>query len=156
MSMSDRYAIARLVGKINHLEKNYDKTIMLISPGRCGTTSPSLGLPVKFSEINNLSIICEVAEMHENLIPDVSLGTHFFNDLVESDMLYLAIHPLKEDEIINKAVLENELNYLPFLIPDAEHFQHALKVISPYDEGSEERFRIDADCFKQIGLCYKL
>jgi hypothetical protein len=31
--------------------------------------------------------------MHAGLVPDVSLGTHFFNDLVEMDMLYFAVFP---------------------------------------------------------------
>jgi hypothetical protein len=154
MTMSDRYAVARLVGKLNHLEDSSEKTTMLINPGRCGTTSPSLGLPVKFSEINNISIIVEVAEMHEHLIPDVSLGTHFFNDLVESDMLYMAIHPFKKQDCLNKKLLYEKINYLPYLIPEAERFQHVLKVISPFDTKSDEKVRIDADCFKQIGMCY--
>ena len=30
-----------------------------------------------------VSILCEIVAMHENLIPDVSLGTHFLNELVD-------------------------------------------------------------------------
>ena len=31
--------------------------------------------------------LCEIYTMHEGLSPDLPLGTHFFNDLVEKDML---------------------------------------------------------------------
>ena len=35
------------------------------------------------------------------VVPDVSLGTHFFNDLVESNMLYLAVHPTRRGDFLN-------------------------------------------------------
>ena len=65
------------------LKYSEKKTIFLAGPGRWATTHPSLGVPVEFQDINRVSIICEIAEMHENLSPDASLGTHFFNDIVE-------------------------------------------------------------------------
>jgi hypothetical protein len=42
---------------------------------------------VSFAEINNVSVICEVVGVGMDVVPDVSLGTHFFNDLVEANML---------------------------------------------------------------------
>ena len=54
---------------------------------------PMLGVPVSFSEIDTVAVLCEIVAMRENLVPDVSLGTHFFNDLVEMDMLYFAVDP---------------------------------------------------------------
>jgi hypothetical protein len=53
---------------------------MLLGPGRWGTASPDLGVPVQFAEINHVSVLCEIVTMRENLIPDVSLGTHFVPD----------------------------------------------------------------------------
>jgi pyruvate, water dikinase len=50
-----------------------------------------LGIPVSFTEINRAVAICEVLALREGLITEVSLGTHFFNDLVEVDMLYMAL-----------------------------------------------------------------
>ena len=66
---------------------------------------PSLGVPVSFAEINTVSVICELTLMHEGVIPDVSLGTHFFNDLVEMDILYLAIIPGKNGDSMNEQFL---------------------------------------------------
>ena len=68
-------------------------TIMLLGPGRWGTSSPSLGIPVSFVDINRVSVLCEIVAMREDLVPDVSLGTHFLSELVEMDMLYLALFP---------------------------------------------------------------
>ena len=81
MSVSDRYAVARLIGELtNSKEKN--ENILIIGPGRWGTKMPSLGIPVSFSEIRNVAGLCELVTMHEGLTPDISLGTHFFSDLV--------------------------------------------------------------------------
>ena len=66
---------------------------MLVGPGRRGTSMPALGVPVSFAEINTAAVICELTLMHAGLAPDVSPGPHFFNDLVEMDMLYLAVSP---------------------------------------------------------------
>ncbi len=116
MNTSDRYAIARLIGQLTHLKGDKETpTIMLIGPGRWATTTPALGVPVSFAEINTVSVLCEVALMHEGLIPEVSLGTHFFNDLVEMDMFYFAIHPQRYDNALNAALFEQcANNYLTF------------------------------------------
>lgn len=92
--MSPRYSVARVIGRLLHQEaKPPRRIVMLIGPGRWGTSMPSLGVPVSFAEINTAAVLCELTVMHAGLIPDVSLGTHFFNDLVEMDMLYLAVSP---------------------------------------------------------------
>lgn len=125
----DRYAVARLIGKINRLHPVDDRGLMLIGPGRWGTHSPSLGIPVSFTEISRASVVCEVVAMHEALIPDVSLGTHFFNDLVEHDMLYVAYFPRKAGNSINDAWFRNEPNRLPELFPEAASMAEIVRVI---------------------------
>ena len=45
------------------------------------------------AEIDKVSAICEIIGVGMPVVPDMSLGTHFFNDLVEANMLYLAVHP---------------------------------------------------------------
>ena len=94
LPLSDKYSIARLIGRLNKLIKNRDETpTMLLGPGRWGTTTPSLGVPVRFSEINNVTFLGEIAYTDGNLMPELSFGTHFFQDLVETNIFYLAIFP---------------------------------------------------------------
>ena len=45
-----------------------------------------------------MAVICEVVGAGIDVVPDVSLGTHFFNDLVEANMLYVAVHPKRRGE----------------------------------------------------------
>jgi hypothetical protein len=152
LSVQDRYAVARLIGKLNQKYKNSDEeTIFLAGPGRWATSSPSLGVPVSFHEINTVSTICEIAEMHENLYPDVSLGTHFFNDLVENDMLYIALNPRKTESVFNRDKLNNfENKLIEQISAGAIEYKNILKVI----ESTEPKIKLYADPVKQEAILY--
>ncbi|HNT37348.1 MAG TPA: PEP/pyruvate-binding domain-containing protein, partial [bacterium] len=68
LPIGDRYSVARLIGRIMHLrDRVVPRNIMLIGPGRWGTSTPFLGVPVKFGEINNVAVLVEVVEMRDNL-----------------------------------------------------------------------------------------
>jgi pyruvate, water dikinase len=85
----DKYQAARTVGVINQRLK--DKTTLLMGPGRWGTTTPSLGVPVHFSELCNMAALCEVSYPKAGIVPELSFGSHFFQDIVESDIFYAAV-----------------------------------------------------------------
>ena len=65
--------------------------VMLIVPGRVGTTSPELGVPTAFSDISAYEIICETEESKAGYNPELSYGSHIFQDLVEAEILYTAV-----------------------------------------------------------------
>jgi len=120
MLVNARNEIARLIGDINKAgDKNTPCCVMIIGSGRWGTSSPLLGIPVSFSDIKKIAIVCEVVSMHEYLVLDVSLGTHFLNELVEIDMLYLALCPNKGDNYINTKFFEESPSRLLDLVPGA-------------------------------------
>jgi hypothetical protein len=141
---SERYAVARLIGRLNQAHPAKDRGLMLIGPGRWGTRSPSLGIPVSFAEISNASVICEVVAMHERLIPDVSLGTHFFNDIVEHDMLYVAYFPKKADNFLDVEWFRSQPNRLVELEPSAAALGDVVRVIDCGGEGCNVWLRTDA------------
>jgi pyruvate,water dikinase len=155
MGMSQRYSIARAIGRLTHLEsQEARRTIMLVGPGRWATSMPSLGVPVSFAEINAASVICELAVMHEGLIPDVSLGTHFFNDLVEMDMLYLAVSPGRDGHVLNEDLLRRQPNRLAELLPSANDLAHALWVVDSDIAANDGALFLNVDSMKQRGVCY--
>lgn len=90
LSVSQRYEVANLVGE--QVRMNNSKT-MLIGPGRWGTSSPELGVPVRFADIAGVAVLVEVAEMDGDMVPDLSYGSHFFQDLVEAGIAYAALFP---------------------------------------------------------------
>jgi pyruvate, water dikinase len=148
----DRYSIARLIGKLTHLkEGDRTKTIMLVGPGRWGASMPSLGVPVSFSEINTVSVICEIDIMHEGIVPELSLGTHFFNDLVEMNMLYIGFLSAKKENILNKEFLNQSPNHLQNLLPKASDWSHVLRVI---DVPDRQNYILKNDVMEQTAVLY--
>ncbi len=155
MSMTQRYSVARTIGRLTHLDPaGSEKLIALIGPGRWGTSMPSLGVPVSFAEINSVSVLCELTLMHEGLVPDVSLGTHFFNDLVEMDMLYLAVSPGKEEHLLNEELFHRQPNRLAHLIPSAAEWAEAIRVIDSDHLNVPGVIFLNVDSLKQRALCY--
>jgi hypothetical protein len=151
LPLSDKYSIARLIGRLNKLIKNRDETpTMLLGPGRWGTTTPSLGVPVRFSEINNVTFLGEIAYTDGNLMPELSFGTHFFQDLVETSIFYLAIFPDNPEVVFHRNILNRFENVLETLVPDSSKYGDVIKV---YDTG-KEGFRIMADIVSQKLICF--
>jgi hypothetical protein len=85
----EKYQTARIIGTLN--QKLKGSRILLTGPGRWGTTTPSLGVPVNFSELCNMAALCEVSYRQASLMPELSFGSHFFQDIVESGLFYAAI-----------------------------------------------------------------
>ena len=91
MPYKEKDLVAKLIGKINWHFRDLGKHMMLIVPGRVGTSSPELGVPTAFSDISAFSIICETEETKAGYNPELSYGSHIFQDLVEAEILYTAV-----------------------------------------------------------------
>jgi hypothetical protein len=154
LPQQDRYAIARLVGRVARMDHRPEGALVLAGPGRWGSSEPSLGVPVSFAEISRANVLCEIIEMREGLVPDVSLGTHFFNDLVEMQILYLALVPGKEGNRINAGLLEQAPNRLPELLPSEAMWASAVRVIDSSNIAAGRRLRLHADAIGQRAVCY--
>lgn len=129
LSQTQQYDIARLIGKLNKLSSDRNSTpTMLMGPGRWGTTTPSLGVPVRFSEINNISVLVEIALMRDDLIPELSYGTHFFQDLVETDIFYVALFPENQNVTYNMKWLDSYTNNLDTFVDDGIKYKDVVKV----------------------------
>ena len=110
LTEQDKYSVARQIGRINAALKG--KNVMLIGPGRWGTTTPSLGVPVHFTELCNMAVICEVASKEDGFEPELSYGSHFFQDLVESDIFYVAVFDGRKDVCFRPELIVNKPNLL--------------------------------------------
>ncbi|MDD5066964.1 MAG: PEP/pyruvate-binding domain-containing protein, partial [bacterium] len=113
LNQSGKYETARIIGRLNRLAGDRKKMpVMLIGPGRWGTTTPSLGVPVSFSEINNSTVLTEISYVSGNLMPELSFGTHFFQDLVETGLFYVALFTEKQDVFFNRSLFDGFSNQL--------------------------------------------
>ena len=84
--------VGRAIGRLNSILTK--RKFILMGPGRWGSRGDiKLGVNVTYSDINNTAALIEVAQKQGDYIPDLSFGTHFFQDLVESSIRYLPIYP---------------------------------------------------------------
>ena len=88
---NQKSSVARIIGKINAYCRENNKKSMLIVPGRIGTSSPELGIPVVFADISQFSAILEESYSEVGYVPELSFGSHMFQDLVEADIYYGAL-----------------------------------------------------------------
>lgn len=111
-------------------------------------------MPVRFAEINNVAVLCEMVTMQNGLVPDVSLGTHFFSDLVETDILYLALFPERPDSPLNAAFFDQQPNCLAELLPNAVNWSDCVRVIDLPNAQCQAVLRLNANTLKQNVFCY--
>jgi hypothetical protein len=145
-------AVARVIGAINLYYRDKDKVVMLLVPGRLGTTSPELGVPVRFAEISNMGIACEVAYEGAGYMPELSFGSHFFQDLVETDIFYASVFENKNTTLYyNPDFLVGRENILRELCGEAE--DEELSGIVQVFEVSDMSLTIAADITTGETLC---
>lgn len=153
LSIQDKYEIARLVGKLNRIfKKDKNQNFILIGPGRWGSSIPSLGVPVSFAEISNTAVLVEEAVKNEGYMPDLSFGTHFFQDLVEMQIFYVALFPDENEVIFKRELLMQEANVLGELLPEASKWSEVVKVIDL--EKNNQRLFMDIDLQNREVLAY--
>ena len=145
LAEQDKYAVARLIGKINAALAG--KNIMLVGPGRWGTTTPSIGVPVRFSEISNMKVICEVAAQALGFLPELSYGSHFFQDLVEMQIFYAAIFADQRNVAFNPNYIRERENILPSLCPEVKIFPDVIHV------SKSDGLEIFSDVISQRVVC---
>ena len=151
LTLSEKYDVARIVGRLNKLiDRREDTPTAIFGPGRWGTTTPAMGVPVTFSEINKIAVIAEIAYRDGSLIPDLSFGTHFFQDLVETDIFYMAIYPEKDGVVFNEGWLQGLPNRLLDLLPNEGRYERVVRV---YDV-REKDLRLVSDVVNQKLICY--
>ncbi len=121
-------AVGRTVGELNRVLPH--RKFILIGPGRWGSRGDiKLGVRVDYSDINHSRMLIEVARRKGDYVPDVSFGTHFFQDLLEADISYLPLYPDDEGEVFDEAFLLGSINVLGELLPDRTGLAKVVRVI---------------------------
>ena len=134
MPYYEKSSVAKLIGKINWHYRDMKKHMMLIVPGRIGTSSPELGVPTAFSDISSFEIVCETEESKAGYNPELSYGSHIFQDLVEAEILYTAV--FQNEKTIH--YFPERLNSFPDLVKNFEHGDELSEYVHVYDLSSTE------------------
>jgi hypothetical protein len=86
--------------------------------------------------------------------PEASFGSHFFQDLVESDILYLALYPDDRQNVYNEPFLRQAPNALAELLPEHAGLAHVLRVIDVRRATGGRTLRVGADEDAQRAIGY--
>jgi pyruvate,water dikinase len=145
--------IGRAVGRLNSLLPKY--SFILMGPGRWGSRGDiKLGVSVTYSEIKNTAALIEIARQKGNYVPDLSFGTHFFQDLVESSIRYLPLYPDDPGVVWNEAFFKSSKNLLPTLLPQFQSLADVVHVIDvPQSTGGKiVRIHMNAELDEAIAF----
>jgi pyruvate,water dikinase len=121
-------AIGRAVSFLNKTLPK--RQFILMGPGRWGSRGDvKLGVSVTYSDISNTAMLVEIARKQGNYIPDLSFGTHFFQDLVEASIRYLPLYPDDTEVVFNEEFLLQTPNMLADLAPEYAALANVVHVI---------------------------
>jgi hypothetical protein len=147
-----RLAVARVVSRLN--QKLQDSRFALLGPGRWGSKDSRLGVRATYADINNTRLLVEIARRQEGMVPEVSFGSHFFQDLVESDIAYLALYPDDDANLYNDDFLLGTPNQLATLLPADAGLADVVRVIHVPEVSSGLLLTVAMDGERQEALGY--
>ena len=135
---AQKSSISRVINDVNAYCKENDKTAILIVPGRIGTSSPELGIPVVFADISHFSAILEESYSEVGYMPELSFGSHMFQDLVEAEIYYGALFENEKKLEFNKDMIYDHKNILKDINPNlSEEIYDMIQVIDFGDDKAE-------------------
>jgi hypothetical protein len=123
-----------------------------MGPGRWGSNDINLGVRVTYADINNTTLLVEVAFAKEGYTPEVSYGTHFFQDLVEADIVIVPLFPDDPGAILNEKFLLDSPSLLSEIVPGATDCEKVVRVIHVPSVLTGQYVQVYLDIYKQKGV----
>ncbi|HLA97766.1 MAG TPA: PEP/pyruvate-binding domain-containing protein [Anaerolineales bacterium] len=129
-SLPGSTARARLVQAISALNAALaNKVFICVGPGRWGTSNPDLGIRIGYGDIYNTRALIELAGKGIGAAPEASFGTHFFQDLVESNIYPLAIYLDDEGVIFRREFFYDTPNIVSQFLPEPSDGIECLRLV---------------------------
>ncbi|MFH1419629.1 MAG: PEP/pyruvate-binding domain-containing protein [Planctomycetota bacterium] len=152
-SLEELTSVGRAVSRLNKLLPK--RQFLLMGPGRWGSRGDiKLGVSVTYSDINNTAMLIEIARKKGDYTPDLSFGTHFFQDLVEASIRYLPLYPDEEGVVFNERFLKRSDNILPDIAPEFAALADVVYVIDVPKAADDRVLRVlmNADLGEAVGV----
>ncbi|MBE6512350.1 MAG: phosphoenolpyruvate synthase [Methanobrevibacter olleyae] len=147
---AQKSSIAHVINDVNAYCKENGKTAILIVPGRIGTSSPELGIPVVFADISYFSAILEESYSEVGYMPELSFGSHMFQDLVEAEIYYGALFENEKKIEFNKDMIYAYKNILKEINPNLSEEIYDMVQVIDFGEDKAEFYH---DMNKDETLC---
>jgi hypothetical protein len=153
-SLEIKKGLGRIVGQINGVPRVAEGKILMMGPGRWGSNNIDLGVNVGYADIDNAKVLVEIAREEAGHVPEVSYGTHFFQDLVEDRIIYLPIYPDDPQAEFNREFFDGSPNILLDLLPEASQYKDFLQVIDVFASTNGRYVQVVADPQAHRAVCY--
>jgi hypothetical protein len=153
-----RVDLGRAVGALNNNLKDF--VFICVGPGRWGTSNSDLGVPIGYADIYHTRALIEVSGAGIGSAPEPSFGTHFFQDLVESQIYPLAVFLDDPHAVLNRQFFYDAPNRLAEFLPDAAQpdwpLAGSLRLIAVEDFRPDATLRLIMDDDKSRAAAYLL
>ncbi len=147
---AQKSSIANIINDVNSYCKKNEKTAILIVPGRIGTSSPELGIPVVFADISHFNAILEEAYSEVGYMPELSFGSHMFQDLVEAEIYYGAIFENEKKVEFHPEMLFEYPNILKEINPNLNDDEYEMVQVIEFNDDKAELYH---DMNKDETMC---
>lgn len=149
-----QHALGRLVSRLNAHPRLQEGAVMMMGPGRWGSSNVALGVHVTYADIDATDVLVEVAREEAGQLPEVSYGTHFFQDLVEDDVIYVPVYPDNPASRYAEEFFCGAPSILEELLPAAAAYGEVLRVIDVARATGGMLAHVAADPTARRALCY--
>ena len=153
-TIDTKKALGRVIGRLNDHLRHKPGKVMAMGPGRWGSNNIELGVNVGYADIDGMAVLVEVAREEADHVPEVSYGTHFFQDLVESDILYLPVYPDDDAADFNTGFFSDLPNILKDLLPELSNFEDVVHVIDVPAATNGASAKVIADPQTRHAFCF--
>lgn len=140
---SARHALSRAIGRLNALLEG--QNFICVGPGRWGTTNPDLGVRIGYADIFHSRALVELSGKGVGNAPEPSFGTHFFQDLIESQIFPLAIYLDDADAVFRDDFFYKTRNRLLDFLPNEQQLVNCLRLIDVRDYKAGRRLDLAMD-----------
>lgn len=122
-----RQELGRIVSRLNSALSN--ESFILLGPGRWGSNNLDLGVRVSYADIHNTKALIEMGIEVDGSAPELSYGTHFFQDLVESAIYSIPLHLTEDKNWFNWDYVKQAENQLPRILPQDAAYADYVEVV---------------------------
>ena len=147
-------SLGRVIGRLNECLRSNGGKVMAMGPGRWGSCNINLGVNVSYAEIDNMAVLVEIAYEEAGCEPELSYGTHFFQDLVEAEIVYLPVYPNDDTTNFNAGFFKESPNVLRDLLPDFSSFEDIVRVIDVPAVAKGAHVQVVADSQTRSVVCF--
>ena len=151
-SMDARMELVRAISRLNAAMDG--KRFICVGPGRWGSSNLDLGVPVTYGDIYHCRALVELAGQGVGAVPEPSLGTHFFQDLIEAQIYPLAIYLDDPASVFERKFFDEMPNRVEEMIQIEPRLLAALRLIRVTDFRAGAHLRIVMSDEKSQAVAY--